>query len=42
MRQFIAKFAGKIDGVLGGFDRLVFRGELRALYIAEGVASSNT
>ena len=36
MKQFIAKFADKIDGVLCGFDRLVMRGELRALYIANG------
>lgn len=33
MQQFIAKLGGKIKGVLCGFDRLVFRGELRALYI---------
>lgn len=36
MKQFIAKFADKIDGVLCGLDRLVLRGELRALYIKEG------
>ena len=36
MKQFIAKFADKMDGVLCGFDRLVMRGELRALYIANG------
>lgn len=36
MKQFIAKFADKVEGVLCGFDRLVFRGELRALYIADG------
>jgi len=36
MKQFIAKFADKIDGVLCGFDRVVMRGELRALYIANG------
>jgi hypothetical protein len=36
MKHFIAKFADKVNGVLCGFDRLVFRGELRALYIAEG------
>jgi hypothetical protein len=36
MKQFIAKFADRIDGVLCGFDRLVLRGELRALYIANG------
>jgi hypothetical protein len=36
MKQFIAKFADKVDGILCGFDRLVMRGELRALYIAHG------
>lgn len=36
MKQFIAKFAGKVEGILCGFDRLVQRGELRALYIADG------
>jgi hypothetical protein len=36
MKQFIAKFTDRIDGVLCGFDRLVMRGELRALYIAKG------
>jgi hypothetical protein len=36
MKQFIAKFADRIDGVLCGFDRLVMRGELRALYITSG------
>jgi hypothetical protein len=36
MKQFIEKFADRIDGVLCGFDRLVMRGELRALYIANG------
>lgn len=33
MQQFIAKLGRKINGVLCGFDRLVLRGELRALYI---------
>lgn len=33
MQQFIAKLGHRINGVLCGFDRLVFRGELRALYI---------
>lgn len=32
MRQFIAKFGNKIEGVLSGFDRLVLQGKLRALY----------
>lgn len=36
MKQFIAKFADRVDGLLCGFDRLVQRGELRALYIANG------
>ena len=36
MKQFIAKFADRIEGILWGFDRLVMRGELRALYIAKG------
>jgi hypothetical protein len=36
MKQFIAKFSDRIDGILCGFDRLVMRGELRALYIAGG------
>lgn len=37
MDQFIAKHAGKISGVLSGFDRLVIRGTLRALYFVEGM-----
>ena len=36
MRQFIEKFADRVDGILCGFDRLVLRGELRALYIGNG------
>ena len=36
MKQFIAKFADRIEDILWGFDRLVMRGELRALYIAKG------
>jgi hypothetical protein len=36
MKQFIAKFGDKVEGILCGFDRLVMRGELRALYIAHG------
>ena len=31
MRQFIDRYAREIDGVLTGFDRLVFRGSLRRL-----------
>jgi hypothetical protein len=36
MKQFIAKFADQVEGILCGFDRLVMRGEWRALYIANG------
>ena len=31
MKQFIAKFESQIQGVLSGFDRVVFRGSLRRL-----------
>jgi hypothetical protein len=31
MREFIAKFGDRIDGVLCGFDRRVFRGHLRGI-----------
>ena len=31
MQQFIDKYASQIQGVLTGFDRLVFRGLLRRL-----------
>ena len=31
MQQFINKFKGKINGVLSGIDRRVFRGALRGL-----------
>jgi hypothetical protein len=31
MQQFIDKYAEQIQGVVSGFDRLVFRGSLRAL-----------
>jgi hypothetical protein len=31
MDEFIAKYQDQIQGVLTGFDRLVFRGRLRAL-----------
>lgn len=37
MRQFIARHASKISGVLSGFDRVVFRGQLLNLCHAEGV-----
>ena len=29
MQAFIAKYSDKIQGVLSGFDRLIFRGSLR-------------
>ena len=32
MQQFIDRYARQIDGVLTGFDRLVFRGSLRRLH----------
>lgn len=31
MNKFIAKFSDQIEGVISGFDRLVFRGTLRAI-----------
>ena len=31
MNKFIAKFSEQIEGALTGFDRLVFRGTLRAI-----------
>ena len=31
MKQFIEKYKGQLEGVLTGFDRLVFRGSLRRL-----------
>jgi hypothetical protein len=31
MQQFIAKFKSDIEGVLSGFDRVLFRGSLRRL-----------
>ena len=37
MNQFIAKMAGCIEGVISGFDRLVFRGTLRRLYQPKGM-----
>lgn len=33
MKEFIAKFGDKINGILSGVDRLVFHGKLRALYM---------
>ena len=37
MKEFIAKFGDRIRGVLSGFDRLVFRGTLRAIVYAQGM-----
>jgi hypothetical protein len=37
MHEFIAKHQDQISGVLSGFDRLVFRGTLRAIRYAEGM-----
>jgi len=37
MDQFIAKHREQIKGALSGFDRLVFRGTLRAIRYAEGM-----
>ena len=31
MQEFIAKYGDKIEGVLSGFDRLIFRGTLRKI-----------
>jgi hypothetical protein len=37
MQQFIAKFEEDIQGVLSGFDRLLFRGSLRRLNHSKGM-----
>ena len=37
MDQFIRKYAGSINGVVSGFDRLVFRGPLRTLSHVQGM-----
>ena len=37
MDEFIAKYQDQISGVLTGFDRLVFRGHLRALSYPGGM-----
>jgi len=37
MKQFIAKFESQMQGVLSGFDRVVFRGSLRRLTHPEGM-----
>ena len=37
MQQFIAKFEKEIQGVLSGFDRVLFRGSLRRLNHSKGM-----
>ena len=37
MKEFIAKFGDRINGVLSGFDRLVFRGHLRGISYVTGM-----
>ncbi len=37
MQEFIAKYREKLQGVTSGFDRLVFRGTLRAISYAAGL-----
>ena len=37
MKEFIAKFGDQINGVLCGFDRLVFRGHLRGISYVKGM-----
>ena len=37
MQHFIAKLGHCIEGVISGFDRLVFRGTLRRLYQKKGM-----
>ena len=37
MQEFIAKHSEKLHGVISGFDRLVFRGTLRAISYAAGL-----
>lgn len=39
MDSFVQRFAGKIKGVISGFDRIVFKGCLRPLMYAEGAMS---
>ncbi len=38
MKQFTAKFGDRIQGVLSGFDRVVFRGRLRPISYPAGIA----
>ena len=37
MKEFIANHQKQISGVLSGFDRLVFRGTLRAIAYTDGM-----
>jgi hypothetical protein len=37
MQQFIAKFEKEIQGVMSGFDRVLFRGSLRRLNHSKGM-----
>src|SRR5713226_5214331 len=37
MKTFLQRFGGLVLGILSGFDRLVFRGKLCALYAPEGM-----
>ena len=39
MNEFIAKYESQIGGVISGFDRLVFRGNLRSLVHEQGMKS---
>ena len=39
MDTFVQRFAGKIKGVISGFDRIVFKGCLRPLMFADGAMS---
>ena len=37
MKTFLQRFGGIVLGMLSGFDRLVFKGKLCALYAPEGM-----
>ena len=39
MDSFVQRFAGKIKGVISGFDRIIFKGCLRPLMFADGAMS---
>src|ERR1700680_2492555 len=39
MNEFISKYESQIGGVVSGFDRLVFRGNLRSLVHERGMKS---